>query len=765
MLPLLICKRWFRNLSKPLLLLFLLTEVSGWAQKPLARTIIALYDSKAYSDIWYTPVHQFAEMPLNHLGARLEYYDIRKGLPDIVQREEVIGVIVWFSKYTVVPDAEGYVAWVASLTAGGKKFVLLGPPGIYREKEPLTAKEINTFWNGLGLEDGNDWVSDTYHVQFAVSDPKVMDFERVNKDIKQPFHVIKVIDPSVKVHLMARKWGDGSTDSVLVATCPNGGYACEGYAKYEIFSENDRFREWYINPFEFFRLAFDLDKLPKPDNTTLVGRRIYYSHVDGDGWNSVTQIEGYRNKKALCAEVIYQEIVRAYPELPLTISCIGADIDPKWVGKTSGIEAAKRIFSEPHVEIASHTYSHPFSWQFFEDYSMEREEPYLNQYHFGTWKGNLLWTKMKTFLGKVRPLQGKDHSIIAAADGYEDSADATKENKEGYETPRAYANQPFSLKREIKDSIAIVNSLAPKGKEASLIQWSGNCQPFAGAIASSRALGISNLNGGDSRFDEEFYSYAWVRPIGRSIGSEQQIYASSSNENTYTDLWTKRFYGFGVLPETWRNTDSPIRLLPLNLYYHIYSGEKKASLNAVKANLEYASKVETIPIKASHYAAIGHGFYTFESIPLGERFWKFKNRGALQTVRFDHASQEGVDFNKSQGVIGQRHLHGSLYVSLDPLTEEPLLALKTKDVNETTPYLVESRWEIKDLQREQDHAFKFWAKGYGTCAMKWSVGGKGRWEIEGPGESVITQAQEGKIAFDFGGTSYEYQQFTVRKME
>ena len=60
--------------------------------------------------------------------------------------------------------------------------------------------------------------------------------------------------------------------------------------------EDREFRQWYINPFELFREAFQTDALPKPDTTTLSGRRIYYSHVDGDGWRNVTQIEPYRTR-------------------------------------------------------------------------------------------------------------------------------------------------------------------------------------------------------------------------------------------------------------------------------------------------------------------------------------------------------------------------------------------------------------------------------------------------------------------------------------
>ena len=77
-----------------------------------------------------------------------------------------------------------------------------------------------------------------------------------------------------------------------MTTSRNGGYVSD---EYTIFFEpnTDRLR-WTVNPFAFFRKAFGEERFPIPDVTTLSGRRMYFSHIDGDGWNNVSEIEGYR---------------------------------------------------------------------------------------------------------------------------------------------------------------------------------------------------------------------------------------------------------------------------------------------------------------------------------------------------------------------------------------------------------------------------------------------------------------------------------------
>jgi hypothetical protein len=106
---------------------------------------------------------------------------------------------------------------------------------------------------------------------------------------------------------------------------------------------------------------------------------------------------------------------------------------------------------------------------------------------------------------------------------------------------------------------------------------------------------------------------------------------------------------------------------------------------------------------------------------LGDQSWLIRNRGALQTVRFDDAADIAVDFSRSVGVLGQRKKGTTLYVALDEAQEEVIVALgpDTSDsVDASTPHLIDGRWTFRDLRR-RDCGFSVMAKGYGTGQMTW----------------------------------------------
>ena len=64
-----------------------------------------------------------------------------------------------------------------------------------------------------------------------------------------------------------------------------------------------------------------------------------------------------------------------------------------------------------------------------------------------------------------------------------------------------------------------------------------------------------------------------------------------------------------MLEETLQRTETPRRLKPFNVYYHMYSGQRPESLAAVKQHLETARDSAVVPIAASHYAAIADAFF------------------------------------------------------------------------------------------------------------------------------------------------------------
>jgi len=689
-------------------------------ERPIPRKVLALYHSEEHPDIWYSSVHQFAAMPLEHLGIIVNYHDISNGFPAVEDDDALLGIIAWTLTRIDEETSKAYLAWVQRLAEKGKKLVFMGtfPGEGIDTQDDNVLNAIRQFWRKLGLEYYHDWIDNTYDARIAYQDPAMTGFERQYVGLLPPFPKLKLYGGQLKAHLTLRLRDDEKTDSVLVASGPQLSYCVDSYGVYVYFDRDREFRKWYINPFQFFRDAFETDVIPKPDVTTYAGKRIYYSHIDGDGWNSLSEVEKFRTKRAIASRVILEDIIKTHPQLPVTVAPIGADIDLEWAAIEKSKAVVKEILSLNQVECASHTYSHPFQWSFFKHYTPEKERPYLNLYPFGGWEKEGLVNAVYSWFQKEdgeRKIK-REKTFSYPAESLNDE----------YTVPRAFANQVFDLKKEITGSIDKINSFAPKGKRVKLLQWSGDCQPFEEALRLTEEAGIKNLNGGDTRFDSYHASYSWVRPLSRPVSRFRQIYASMSNENTYTDLWTSKFFGFDQLPYTLHNTNIPIRLRPINLYYHMYSGEKLAALKALNQNIDYILDQEIHPITTSDFAGIVEGFYSVKLIPIGQDQWKVCERGKLQTIRFDRATYRGVDFVRSKGVLGQKHLHGSLYIALDKAVEEPLIVLKeietaTEEPNSDQPYLISSTWDVYRLVRTNDKRFSFNAKGFGLGELRWKV--------------------------------------------
>lgn len=678
------------------------------------RVVIGLYDPKDEDGLRFSSLHTFAEMPLNHLGLVVEYHDITKGLPAIKGREDVRGVISWFTPGYRMKNPVAYLQWASEVVDTGKKFVIMGDPGFFEDTNGRHTPSvmINRFLKRIGLLTNENWIDITYDVRLIYKDPDMVEFEHPYSGYREPFFHVRAIGNDVTSYLRVRKGYSSDNDSDLVVTGKKGSYVATGYATFYKEEENGRvMRQWYVAPFLFFRRAFDTDEVPKPDTTTLAGRRIYYSHIDGDGWNNMTQLEHYRVKPVISAKVILEDVIKKYDDLPVSVAPIAADIDMAWVGKKESRDAAAALFLLPHVEMASHTYSHPYYWQFFADGDSEKEAPFLSRYKVKTWEGDAVQRWMGLFASK-RINRKEDQKL---------SLDLSDD----YDIPRAFAVEKFDIKKEIGGSVRMVNTLAPPGKKVEVLMWSGDTSPFEEAIRLTRQEGIRNINGGDSRFDREYPSLSWVSSVGIQEGGQRQVFASNSNENTYTDLWTGRYYGFKYLIQTIKNTETPVRLKPFNVYYHMYSGEKMASLNALLDNLNYARTQSIIPVTASNYCAVADGFYTTRFVPLGERQWRIENRDGLQTIRFDQATLQAVDFEKSVGVVGAHYYQGSLYVYLDEGVKAPVLALKTNThmgmyEKASTPYLIESHWKVWGTRLDKGEVV-FMAQGFGKGEMVWYV--------------------------------------------
>jgi len=605
------------------IIIFLFLFSSSLYAQP--RTILGLYDSTEEFNIQedYNLIHNNASMVLNHLGFKVRYHDINQGLPEEGALQDVYGILTWFLDSKMV-NARNYLQWLIKQIEQERKVVILDSLGAYEDS--MTNKEVSidaveSIFKALQLEYRGNWTDNPFMIEVLEKDSRVVEFERTLEGEAGSYAHIISAHPDNKVYLKLGRTDKEDSESAAVVTTSKGGVAFQGYVLLiDYFSSQMR---WRLNPFYFFEEAFGIVGQPRYDTTTLFGKRIFYSHIDGDGIRNFSELG---NRKS-SGEVIYESILKKYA-LPTTVSFISAEIDPQYLGSSDIVALAQKMLKLDHVEAGVHGFTHPLDWkrQFtafaIEGYSVEHE---------GEEDFNALYPKAK--------------KVIVEKDVY--------------------------LKREIEDVVKYTNDhLVFPGKKVMVLQWTGNCEPPKEAIDITDRLGIKNINGGDTRLDHFTPSYTTVAPLARQIGGRLQIYSSSANENIYTNGWQGPFYGFRYLTETFQQTEYPSlvdniprRVTPINIYYHFYSGEKKISLEALQSVYDYALSQDIIPIFTSEYLSVVDGFFSGKIQRLNDDGWELTNYGLCRTVRLDRSSQ-WPDLEKSQGIIGYFFWEQYLYIHL-----------------------------------------------------------------------------------------------------
>ena len=133
-----------------------------------------------------------------------------------------------------------------------------------------------------------------------------------------------------------------------------------------------------------------------------------------------------------------------------------------------------------------------------------------------------------------------------------------------------------------------------------------------------------------------------------------QIYAPNQNENVYTNLWTGPFFGFEQVIETFEITEEPLRLKPINIYYHTYAASKGASIVALRRVCDWALARPVHPVFASEYI---RKVLDFEDMAIGRevagaRRWRIAGSGQLRNLRLPAGQGERIDLAASESVLG-----------------------------------------------------------------------------------------------------------------
>jgi hypothetical protein len=551
-------------------------------------------------------------MPLNWLGLMVEYHDVSQGLPDETVMARYRGVVTWFQSDEIDAPMD-YLRWLSAQARAGRRVVILGTLGAFRDRRTLATLDLDQVSEALspfGLAIRGQWTTDPRLIEIRYKDPRVMEFERKFPPGLPNYFQVVSRRPDNRVHLTLARRDLPDSESHMVVTGPWGGFAGGEYVTYQAlvpYSTPEKEaarrvdatyapalygRQWWINPFTFFRDALGIADWPRPDVTTLNGRRILYSHIDGDGLSNRSELR----PGASCGQIILEEILSRY-SLPITVSVISSEVDPTLLGSRESLALARAMFALANVEAGSHSFSHPLDWE---------------------------------------------------------------KQTQSFRVP----GYRFSVERETAGSIRYIEEhLLPPGKRVKVFHWSGSTRVTEDALAVLDRLGIPNINGGDPMFDRLWRSYTRVAPLMRQVGRHWQTYTSASNENLYTNLWSGPFYGYRQVIETFRNTETPRRVSPINIYYHFYSGERAASLNALRDVYDWALRQPVAPLFTSEYLAMAEGFRTAR-MARAAGGWRVWGHGALRTIRFDGTTRE-VDMVRSRGVLGWKHHQGSLYVHLE----------------------------------------------------------------------------------------------------
>ena len=700
------------------------------AAATVPRLVLALYDGAIETHLKETSVHGLAAMPLEWLGLTLEYHDVRNGLPPLWTDPAYRAVLTWFPEPNLA-DYAGYAAWIERVAAAGIKIVQIGdaapkPGTMTPAAEAALRRRV---FATCGVRTLGLWSAVTLGDQISYRDEASTEFE-IRFDAGLPaYELYAPSRPDTASWLVVTRADQVQSRSHLIMVSPAGGFIAPGYATG--IDPETGVKQWFVDPFAFFTAALALDDLPAADTTTLCGRRIYYSHIDGDGWRSISQVRSLGRAPGTNAEIVLQSVIAANPDLPVTVAPIAAEMDPAFAGDLRAIGAARALFKLAHVEAATHTYTHPFRWDFFKNYAPDAEKPYQEVYRSAV----------------------NGHVSVVETSGNPASAPACcgRASRNPSSPPRAFGGRPFDLNQEVTGAAKLIEAVAASAnKRVRLLQWPGDCSPFPAALRCVADAGLLNINGGDTRCDKDYPSVSAVAPLGFRRDGLTQIYASNSSEELYTDLWTDKYFGFRDLPETWDRTGAPRRLKPINLYYHMYSGERRASLDALLGNIaSLRTRGDFIGIHASHFAAIAGGFFSLDLHRISTATWRVRNRGSLQTLRFAHGDRRMLDLAVSTGVLGERVINGHLYVALDPASPDPLVALVQRvDAPPSRPVLVQSSWTVSGLSIDGDHlAFK--AEGFGPGSMEWRVPSEGQWNTRALGQDIAqTVGPDGLLRVD-----------------
>ncbi|MDR3502843.1 MAG: endo alpha-1,4 polygalactosaminidase [Legionella sp.] len=598
----------------------LLQEIYIKKFSAFTRKILVAFTDDTKLPTRFSSSLQFIGPILEYMGYIPEYLNLdqQPHLPEGNLQNQYAGIILWIDSNKERPYLYD---WALKQIAHKIPLIFLNKFGIDNAPTQLAK---------LGLILGSTTSSDKSLV------PTKVNSNYVGLEMPPPIfpYAFLALHANSSTVLLQMKDENQQTEDAVAIT-PWGGYALVPYVVQ--YMPNNK-AKWVINPINFFHDALRLKDVPIPDTTTENGRRLMMVHIDGDGFSYPAKwVDG-----RFAAEELRDRILKRFP-IPTSVSVITGEIAPNPAQPENSprlIAAAKSIFALPWVEIASHSFSHPFFWQ------------------------------------------PQDKTLYAFG-----------EAPLGIKTP----NYTFNLTTEITGSVDFINKyLAPADKKCHLFFWSGLSEPSEQALALSYQDKLLNINGNGSFITDNFPSLTGIRPMGFELGGYYQVFAPINLDFYYIDGFSGPLYGYEKVIQTLQLTDKPRRFKPIDLYYHIYSASYPATLKTIIKVYDWALKQPVMNIFTSEYIKKVLDYY---QLVIGQKdnFWIIHSNGNLRELRSLN-SLGYPDLEHSTNVIGFKENTEDRYIHLGPGS---LTLLAYQQEKPTQPYLVDANASVVSFERKE----------------------------------------------------------------
>ena len=591
------------------------------AVEVLPRRLLILHDAEVGKDSTEMPSSdalRFYATPAYYLGlVPLFINPDEEPLPSLAALGPLAGIVTTFTNDKPRPAT---ARLLRQAIADGNRVVALGWPGV---------GDANAVRDTFGLVRRVGPYRAVSPVAFSRRDAAI-GFEV--SPTPGPLDFVPLTAPPASELLLQARDASGTTMDAVALT-PWGGYAWPGYSLARLPAGKDEFR-WVVDPIAFLRKALALPVMPVPDTTTDTGRRMLLVHIDGDGFPNRSDQPG----SPLSSEVLLREVLARY-RVPTAMSVIEGETAPHGLYPKLAPQMedhARRMFALPHIELATHTFSHPFKWSDVEGGAF-----------------------------------GKGYSLELP----------------GYR---------FDAEREITGSIRYIESrLAPPGKRVTLVHWSGDTNPNAATLDSVERAGVLSINGGDTTITRAVPSMTHVAPLGLHKGRHFQVFAPNQNENVYTGEFLGPLYGHERVIQTFEMTEKPYRLKPVNIYYHTYAVSRRASLEALHRAYRWALAQPLHPVYTSEWVRKA---LNYEDIVIARAAdGSFLVRGATALRQMRLPLDAGVpQIGTSAGLAGYNSHGSERYLHLDGPQARIVLAPQA----DSAAFLVDANARIDALVRE-----------------------------------------------------------------